>query len=155
MMISKFDVNNDGKEEIVIKTEGYLSSRLTQALHIFKGEDYKYFENDFDMRNINKRSGTIGVFERMEYPLKEIPSKEPIPPGGYNSGYDYWDYYSIGPQYFINTLIYKNKYFIDIRDPDGYPWVAILEFTKGNALNDICYFFKSLDCKKTTKRRKL
>ncbi len=153
MLLSMFDINNDGSKEIVTKIEDSLRGQKEYSLDIFRKEDHKYFENEFDMRkNINKRIGTVGIFDRYNYPLKELPAKEPVPPNGYKSGYKYWNYYSMGPLFYVEPFLLNKTYYIDMRsDHDGYPWLVIVKYTKENSLKDICYYFKSLDyqnCKK-------
>lgn len=156
VLMSRFDINNDGKEEIIIKSTGSIRGNTTYSLDIFKGEDIGVFKDEFDVKNFKKAIGSIGKFDKGIYELKEIPARQMIQPEGGRKGYAY--YYYISPHFNdIRPLVYNSSVYTEMIGGHDYKreWSVILRYTKENKLKDICYYFRAIDCEeKTQKGRK-
>jgi hypothetical protein len=148
MLMSIFDINNDGKEEIVTKWTGYLRGYPKDTLHIFSKKDLDLFASDFDLSLISKQIGNIGIDEpikRMLYELTEMPSMQVEVSGKKND-----INYSVGPLFSFQPFRFKGKYYIEMRDdygnPGGEDFLVILQYLKAKKFRDVCYYIKIKDC---------
>jgi hypothetical protein len=154
--MSKFDINNDGKEEIVIKDKGMLRSNFTESLYYFKNEDSGYFkEDEFDIKILyTKATGAVGTggFKGNTYALKELPQILEV-----IGGKEVKLYHVMGGWFYVNPFVFKEVYYMSMRDDDPSDikkFSVILKYTKDNQLKDICYYLKAVDCKNKNQRRK-
>jgi len=155
-LMSRFDINNDGKEEVVIKTEGMLHGIVTEQLFYFRGKDSAYFNNEegFDTKILyDKATGRVGGgvgFEANGYGLKELP-KISIGVVGDKEAYAH---YVVGGHFYIDPFIFNGTYYIDMKDKQlGIrKWLVILKYTKDNQIKDVCYCLEALDCNNKKKR---
>ncbi len=157
VQISYYDINNDGKEEIVIKQEGYYKGIQSDNVHYFKNEDASLFQEDaFDIKILyNKSTGNISSGGGNIYELKELPKF-------IYSGIDNKDtkaYYSLGAYIYVNPFLFAGTYYLDLKDEVPYDFknmyssnfLIILKYTKENQRQDACYFVKIADCNKSQK----
>ena len=150
VVMSRFDINNDGKEEIVIKFIGEWKGSPADSLYFFKSEYSDYFKDEFDVNGLYlKAIGAAGTmvdtmaFRGNAYYLKELP-KIPI---GIISGKEAYSHYSLGGWFFVNPFVFKEAYYINMRDNSSEAkFLVILKYTKDNQPKDICYYLKVSDC---------
>lgn len=148
-LISKFDINNDGKPEIIVKDEHRTLKGIdSDAFYVFKEGDLNYYQNGVIINDefANKAIGAWGgvfnkkPFEGNGYKLYEIPGPE------------VWEFegrkipvkYFLGAWFYFHPFLYGNKYFTSMNDYGDKPekWQVILYFTPENQLKDTCYFIK-------------
>lgn len=154
-LISRFDINNNGKEEIVVIGETYLRSISFDTLYFFKKEDSGYFKDDFDVKIFDKAIGKVGMggagFMSNFYDLKELPQFLYIGVGDKEAK----AHYSLAGYFYIKPFIFKGTYYIDMKDEDPLrfedtsepkKWLVVLKYTKDNQPKDICYYLKVSDC---------
>jgi hypothetical protein len=154
VLISRFDINNDGKEETVIKHESYYKNILSDHLHYFKTEDASLFKEDaFDIAILyNKATGSIGNGSRYTYVLKELPQFIYLGVGDKEAK----AYYSLGKYIYIHPFFFAGTYYLGINDEVPFDikriysgkFLVILKYTKDNQIKDTCYFLKVSDCRK-------
>jgi uncharacterized protein YecT (DUF1311 family) len=171
-LISKFDINNDGSPEIIIKDE-HRNLRLmdSDAIYIFREKDFADFKDKIVINeNFAKRAigawgwGAFGdetPFRGNGYELHELPAyKVQTTPTTPEKQFKYL--YSLAGWFYFYPFIYQGKYFTSMHDwqPDvgkswdteyeNYvkkKWEVILLFTPENQLKDVCYLLKVSDCK--------
>jgi hypothetical protein len=143
--ISKFDIDNDGEDEVVIKKEGSLSGIETQSIFYFESEDAAYFkDNEFNLKDLyTKSAGVIGDSnpEGRVYMLRELP-KTVI-----TSGSEYPEmivYNGLGAHFNFHPFKLQNKYYIDMKDRQLAPqkWLVVLMFMHSSKPTDVCYYLK-------------
>ena len=171
LLISKFDINNDGKPEVIIKDENRnLKGIPSDALYVFREEDFDYSKTEVAINEdfANKAIGAWGgvfykkPFEGNVYRLYELPV------------FEIWTipeikekiriHYSLGGWFYFHTFIYKGKYFTSMYDliPEDLienkdlsevlkKWEVILQYTPENQLKDICYLLKVCECHNKSK----
>lgn len=156
VLMTRFDINNDGKEEVVIKDTNSLSGRPSESLYYFKNEDSHYFNDEEVDVNIayNKATGAVGTggFKSNVYRLKELPQISEI-----IGGKEEKLFYVMGGWFYVKPFVFNDAYYIDVRDDDPSDikkFLVVLRYTSGNQLKDICYYLKAPDCKTKTQRRK-
>jgi hypothetical protein len=151
--LSRFDINNDGKEEVVIKKESMLYGILTEDLFYFKDEDLANFNNKdgFDIKILYDRAtGRVGGgagFEGNTYELKELPKISV----GIILDKETYSHPIVGGHFYLNPFRLKGSYYVDMKDEVPYDkyrvysgkYLVILKFTEDNLLKDVCYFLKT------------
>lgn len=153
VLISQFDINNDGKSEIVIvDKDSMLSGKTSDMLYIFEANSFDFAEEVMINENFAKKAiGVLGCaydrkpFEGLAYKLTELPA------------YDLWinirdnkpepSYYMIGSHFSFHPFLYKEKYYTSFHQKYSYrgeteKWEVIAQYSKDNSLKDICYFIK-------------
>lgn len=151
MLLSMFDINNDGTKEIVIKSDGPKRNRIpSDVIYVFKQQDSKYFD-EFKYginRNHELLAKAIIILGGGGYFLNEIPPVEIAPKLGYEKNVVIRN--ALGLGFFFNPFLYKETYFSTMTDqhPD-YPrnWLVITKNNPENQVQDVCYYLKAVDCK--------
>lgn len=174
-LISRFDINNDGSPEIILKDEHRtLSSVDSDALYIFREKDFADFKDKIVINEAFAKKAIGGwgngvwgndsdenPFRANVYWLRELPAFEvwtrPTRPGK-----QIRNYYSLGGWFYFYPFVYQGKYFTSMHDwlPETgkewdteyekyvvKKWEVILRLTPENQLKDICYLLKVRDCK--------
>lgn len=158
MLLSNFDINNDGKEEIVIKSyESGLHAIPSDQIYIFNKSDVAQFSDSIQLnQELYKRElGFVGYsyntspFRNNGYELKEIPPAEIAQQLGNERSVPI--YHFLGGWFFFNPFIYDKVYYIAMTDwfpqqVETKKWLVILKLDPGDKIKDTCYFRK-----KTTK----
>ncbi|MCL4536255.1 MAG: hypothetical protein M1610_01480 [Nitrospirae bacterium] len=154
VLISKFDINNDGKEELVVKDTVPVRGRPSESLYYLKNEDSVYFKDDeVDVKILyDKATGAVGTgaggaFKANVYFLKKLP---PFGIRDIEPFKGHLRYYSLGGWFILNPFVFKKAYYISMMDNDpseNKKFLVILKYSKDNQLKDICYYLKTLDCK--------
>ncbi len=140
-----FDINNDGKKDVVIKQIGFLNSVESDNLFI-----YLLASSELNlMKEKNRDKYLIGKLEYTGsfYNLKELPPF--IISRGQFKGKK--TYQAFGGMFGIHPVKFKNHYYISIskRTKNWVPGTIehglwqVIEKYEDNALNDICYFKKN------------
>jgi len=147
---AKFDINNDGKPEIIVKDYARgLEDRDSDRLYVFRDGDLNYFQNGVIINDdfANKAVGIWGDFGRKPfeanvYSLYGLPAFETFTIPGTKESLKF--YYSLGGWFYFHPFLYDNKYFIGMNDLEIKvdKWQVILSFTRKNQLEDTCYFLK-------------
>jgi len=161
VLISEYDINNDGKKEIVIKHVSWYKSILSDQLHYFKNEDANLFKDDeFDIKVLyTNAAGSIGSGAQETYKLKELPQFLYLGIGSKESK----AYYSLGKYLYIHPFFFDKTYYLDVKDevPSDVrgiysgKFLVIIKYAGDNKINDTCYFLKMSDCSNDkTERRK-
>lgn len=153
VLISRFDINNDGKEEVVVKKESFFKGISSENLYYFKGENADSFKNtEFDVYLLHtKAAGSIDSGPGNTYKLKELPQFLYLGIGDKESK----AYYSLGVYLYLYPLFFKGTYYLDMKDevPSDIQgiyssrFLLILKYSKDNQPKDICYFLKTTNCK--------
>lgn len=169
-LISKFDINNDGVSEIIIKDDHRAVRGIeSDGLYIFREKDFNIFRDKIVISQefADKTIGAWGwvfnkkPFEGNVYSLYELPPyKIWVDPTPAKKKVKF--YYSLGGWFYFYPFIYKGKYFTSMNDrlPDTAEkwrvpeyeedkWEVIFQFTPDNQVEDVCYLLKVCDCKKT------
>lgn len=155
VLMSRFDINNDGKEEIVLKFTQFFKREFADNLYFFKSEYSHFFKDEFDVNGLHlKAIGKMGTMAFMgnTYALKGLPQISEIV-----GGKEVKLFYVMGGWFYVNPFVFKEASYIDMRDddpPDSKKFLVILKYTKDNQLKDICYFLKAVNCKNKNQRRK-
>lgn len=156
ILISRFDINNDGKPEIIVKDyRRGLKGRHSDHFYVFREGDLNYFQNGVTI-NDDFKNRAIGIwgdfgkkpFEGNVYSLYGLPAFETFTIPETKESLKF--YYSLGGWFYFYPFLFGNKYFISMNDwhPDMVEkWEVILSFTPENELKDTCYFIKVCDCK--------
>lgn len=151
VLMSKFDINNDGNKEIVIKDESVSIYGIEgHAVYFFKKEDSEYFKgNEFDgavfRRAIGKLETTVGD----SYELKELPQFLYLGIGDKEAK----SFYTLGIYLYLHPFFFKGNYYLDMNDNVPYKgiystkFLVILKYTRDNQISDTCYYLKVSDCK--------
>jgi hypothetical protein len=148
VMMSIFDINNDGKEEIVIKWTGSLGGYPTDSIHIFSKDDMELFVSEFNFNVIRRQIGNIGIdepFKNNSYDLTEMPPIQIIVLGKKNE-----IKYAMGRLFSFHPFKFKGKYYIEMRDdydnPGGTKFLVIFQYLDNRKLKDVCYYLKMTNC---------
>jgi hypothetical protein len=159
-LISRFDINGDGKEETVVKWAGSYKGISSDHFYYFKNEDASLFKEDaFDVAILfNKAARSIGSGARYAYELKELPQFLYIG----ISDKEAKTYYSLGKYLYIHPFYFNGTYYLNIKDevPSDIKRIysgkfqVISKFTKDNQPKDVCYFIKTTECRKERKGNK-
>src|SRR5207245_10152741 len=74
-----FDVNNDGKEDLVVKSSSYLEEKLTDELWFFESnyEGLKSVGSLQEFFKVHRKSG-IGYLKLGGYYLTDLPASHPV-----------------------------------------------------------------------------
>ncbi len=151
VIISRFDINNDGKEEIIVKEEGSLKGILSENLYYFKGEDSDYFKDEFDIKILYNKAIRKLAFTGGFYDLKELPQFLYLGIGGK----EVKGHYLLAGHFYINPFAFKETYYIDMKDNEEIGnFLVILKYTKDNQIKDVCYYLKVSDCKNNNSKRR-
>jgi hypothetical protein len=173
-IISRFDINNDGSPEIVIKDQHRTLRGIdSDAIYIFREKDFEDFKDRIVINEgfFKKAIGVWGIhldknpFRGNVYSLHDLPAFEvwttPTRPEKQIKSY-----YSLGGWFYFYPFVYQGKYFTSMHDeePDlgkwwdteyeysvKEKWEVILQFTPENQLKDICYLLKIPNCKNKSK----
>jgi hypothetical protein len=117
VLVSRFDINNDGTEEIVVKSESSFKGILSDGLYYFTGESADYFKDgEFDVSLLRKATGSIGGGPAHVYDLKELPQFLYLGIGDKEAK----AYYSLGGYVYIHPFFFKGCYYLDIKDEVPY-----------------------------------
>jgi hypothetical protein len=149
ILISTFDINNDGKPEIIVKDyRRGLKGRDSDRFYVFREGDLNYFQDGVTINDdfANKAIGIWGdfgkkPFEGNAYELREIPGPELWKFEGKKISVKYF----LGGWFYFHPFLYGKKYFISMNDWQGdlaEKWEVVLSFTPENQLKDTCYFIK-------------
>jgi len=159
MLLSMFDINNDGTKEIVIKSDGPKINRIpSDIIYAFKQQDSKYFD-DFKYginRNHDVLSKAIiiwgGAYGRPPfndgYFLNEIPPFEIAPELGDEKNVVIRNV--LGVRFFFNPFLYNETYYSTMTSnhlEQVANWLVILKNTPDNKVQDVCYYLKAVDCR--------
>jgi hypothetical protein len=176
-LISRFDINNDGSPEVILKDEHRsLRGWDSDALYIFREQDFADFKGKivineaFDKKAISVWGLDFGderPFGGNVYWLHELPARK-VWTTPTTTGKQFKHYYSLGAWFYFYPFIYQGKYFTSMHDswPDAgkwwetdyeqylkkkKTWEVILRLTHENQLEDVCYLLKISDCKDKNK----
>lgn len=119
-----FDINNDGKNELVIKQSACLSGILTDSLYIYP--------DNSDVLSFNPKSGKLNPLkdtdnklgEHEVYYLKDLPKTS-----------EAW----IGGHFVLNPFIWEGASYISMTDQMP-RWIVIAKYKQAEEMQDICYF---------------
>ncbi len=157
LQVAKFDINNDGKREIVLKQgDKGLKGEPSDQIYIFHEKDIDtsgdeiVFTEELTNEAIDILGGALGrgrAFKANVYTLKELPVFEILNINGKELPIRY----SLGGWFHFHPFLYNGKYFTSMHD--WFPgietkWEVILQYNKENELRDICYFLRAGSSKK-------
>jgi hypothetical protein len=138
--IAKFDIDNNGHDDVVLKQEACLQGEPDDSLFIYKeGKNAPPPPPKFvlDASTIKQSSGLIGQFPHGIYELRKL--------GQFREGKHEF-FHHIGGIFRINPFRFGRKYYLMIDNPlqisnkDGKRFTAIALYEKTGQLNDRCYF---------------
>ncbi|MDH4187909.1 MAG: hypothetical protein OEV08_13025 [Nitrospira sp.] len=138
--LAQFDINNDGHDDTVLKSEGCLRGVLDDNLFIYDGGKQApqlppHFV--FDASVAKQASGVIGQFPHGQYELRKIPK--------FREGTTEF-YQHIGGLFRLNPFRFGGKYYVVIDNPYQQPYkggrryTAIARYETNGHLTDLCYF---------------
>ena len=153
VLMSKFDINNDGDKEIVIKDESVSIRGIEgHSIYFFRKEDSEYFEGDeFDVTVFRRAIGKLTTTVGDSYELKQLPQFLYLGIGDKEAK----SYYTLGIYIYLHPFFFKENYYLDMNDHVPFDskgiysnnFSVILKYTGDNQINDTCYFLKVCDCK--------
>ena len=119
-----FDINNDGKNELVIKQSACLSGILTDSLYVYPSNS--------DVLNFNPESGKLNPLkdtdnklgEHEVYYLRDLPGASKA-----------W----VGGHLILNPFIWEGTSYISMTDQTP-RWIIIAKYKQAEEKQDICYF---------------
>ena len=154
--ISRFDINADGKEEIVVKNIDLLGGFPTDSICFFKSEDSKLFENEFDKMNMDKAIGHVGTgdqFKSRFYKLTQLPAISDT-----MGGLPVKQYPSLAGHFSLRPLVFDGEYYIEMRDDivvnDEVRFLVISRLNSENKLEDVCYCVRIPSCDSEKQERR-
>ena len=160
ILLSVFDINNDAKAEIVLKTfERGVKGVPADNVFVFKKEDAGLFRNGISAKDLRKASAILGgafdrkPFESNIYELKEIPPYDIMPIFGKEKDVPF--NYSLGGWFYFNPFYYRDAFFLTMTERDHssvQKWLVIMKMIPDNSLKDICYFLRAVECNKNIMR---
>ena len=119
-----FDINNDGKNELVVKWSACLSGNLTDSLYIYP--------SDSDVLTFNPKSGKLNPLTDTDnelgsqvYHLKALPETS-----------EFW----VGGLFVLQPFIWDGTNYISMTDIRP-RWIVIAKYKQAAEMQDICYFF--------------
>jgi len=151
MLLSMFDINNDGTKEIVLNRDLSRSGRHIPSNNIFafKQQDSKYFD-EFKY-GVNRNHDLLGMAMIIEGGrgrfLNELPPAEIAPELGYEKNVVIRN--ALIGSLLLHPVFYKGSYFVTMTDwqPDEVAeWLVIVKYTPDNQAKDVCYYLKAVDC---------
>lgn len=152
-LLSSFDINNDGKNELVLKSyERGLKGNPSDNIYVFRTEDSGYFKEgverkqEFYERAMSILGGAFGrePFSNNTYSLKEIPPMQVVPQLGKEKNVKV--YHFLGGWFYFNPFLYKGVYYVTMTDWQPHQvgkWLVILKLNPENKLQDSCYYRKN------------
>jgi len=146
LLISRFDINNDGKPEIIIKDEHLtLQGPDSDVLYVFRKGDLDYSQEGFLIDDLSDKAIAIlgfsgSSFVANVYMLYALPPFESLTIPGTKEPLKV--YYSLGGWFYFNPFLYGNKYFVSMNGRTAEGWQVVLYLTPENQLRDTCYFIK-------------
>ncbi len=151
VLMSKFDINNDGDREIVIKEESVSIRGIEgQSIYFFRKEDSEYFKGDeFDMSVFRRANGKLKTTVGDSYELKELPQFLYLGIGDKEAK----SYYTLGIYIYLHPFFFRGNYYLDMNDNVhnkgiySTKFLVILKYKGNNQISDTCYFLKVCDCK--------
>jgi len=147
LLISRFDINNDGKPEIIIKDEHLtLRGPDSDILYVFRKGDLDYSQEGFLIDDLSDKAIAVlgfssrGPFMANVYTLYALPAFETLTIPGTKESLKV--NYSIGGWFYFHPFLYGDKYFVSMNGRTLEGWQVVLYLTPENQLRDICYFIK-------------
>lgn len=122
-----FDINNDGKNELVIKKTWHLRGIGNEALYIYSADSdvlSKLRPGAGGLHALSDNSIELFSTHNNVYYLKALPATE------------------VGAEVFfvLNPFIWEGASYISITDQTP-RWIVIAKYKQAEELQDICYFF--------------
>lgn len=135
--LSRFDIDNDGKNDLVVKSQWSLHGTLGDELDIYSdSEDSPPIRNEFDVENLKKSEGIIAAVGT--YYLRNIQ--------GQGKGH------MVVPPFVLQPFLYRGGAFISMTDYSAEfeeaiyesdvryeKWLVIAKYRKSVGLEDDCY----------------
>ncbi len=161
VLMSVFDINNDGRKEVVLKFyQRGLRGIPSDHVFVFGKEDSVLFDEGVgSYKDLQKASVILGgafdrkPFESNIYELKEIPPSDIMPVLGKEK--DVPVNYSLGGWFYFNPFYYSTAFYLTMtdRDPSSIPkWLVIMKLIPDNSLQDICYLLRAVECDENIER---
>jgi hypothetical protein len=137
-LLSRFDIDNDGKNDLVVKSQWSLHGTLGDQLDMYGDRgDSPPIRDKFDVEDLKKGEGSIGAVGT--YYLRGITGQE--------RGH------MVVPPFILQPFLYKGHAYISMTDFSAEfeeaiyetdvryeKWLVVATYTGGNELQDICYF---------------
>lgn len=136
-LLSRFDFDNDGKGDLVVKSQWSLHGTLGDQLDVYGDRgDSPPIRDKFDVEDLKKSEGSIGAVGT--YYLRDIKGKE--------KGY------MVVPPFILQPFLYKGRAYISMTDYSAEfeeaiyetdvryeKWLVVAKYSGSNELQDICY----------------
>jgi len=161
VLMSVFDINNDGRKEVVLKFyQRGLHGIASDHIFVLRKEDSVLFDQgvgsykEFYKRAIKILGGAQDneAFQANTYPLKEIPHVDIMPSLGTEKNVQVD--YSMGGWFYLNPFVYKNVHYLTMTDRElGDParWLVIFKLGHDNLIKDTCYYLRAVKCRDNPK----
>lgn len=162
VLMSVFDINNDGRKEVVLKFyQRGLHGIPSDDIFVFRKDDSVLFDEGVgSYKDLQKASVILGgafdrkPFESNIYKLKEIPPADIVPSLGTEKNVQVD--YSLGGWFYLNPFVYKNVHYLTMTDRElGDParWLVIFKLGPDNLIKDVCYYLRAVKCRDNPKGR--
>lgn len=136
-LLSRFDFDNDGTSDLVIKSQWSLHGTLGDQLDMYGDRgDSLPIRDKFDVEDLKKSEGSIGAVGT--YYLRDIKGQE--------KGY------MVVPPFILQPFLFKGRAYISMTDYSAEfeeaiyetdvsyeKWLVVAKYSGGNELHDICY----------------
>jgi hypothetical protein len=125
---ARFDLDNDGREDLVIRSSFCMRGLPSDSLYVFPSDSTVLERATW--QDLGPLHATTDKFERTggAYPLDELPAEEArrhaTPPAGV---------------FTLRPFIFEKRSYLSLTDARR-AWIVIANYLPGGRLQDICYF---------------
>ncbi len=125
---ARFDLHNDGREDLVIRSSFCMRGLPSDSLYVFPSDSTVLEQATW--QDLGPLHATADKFERTggAYPLDELPVEDArrnaAPPTGV---------------FTLRPLIFEKRSYVSLTDARR-AWIVIANYLQGGRLQDICYF---------------
>ena len=140
-----FDIDNDGKNDLVIKYSGCLRDDLTDSLFVFAPDSDILSKLKPGLGGLAPLFKTLNKINRNTYDLKELPKsveeklvtkiRKQLPESSKNLDIKI----GIGGVFILQPFIWDTTSYISMTDLHQ-EWIVVAKYKQAEEMQDICYF---------------
>jgi hypothetical protein len=124
---ARFDLDNDGREDLVIRSSFCMRGLPSDSLYVFPSDSTVLEQATW--QDLGPLHETTEKFERTggAYPLEELAEdarRNAVPPAGV---------------FTLRPFMFEKKFYLSLTDARR-AWIVIANYLQGGRLQDLCYF---------------